>query len=90
MKAKTLSVLEYNKIIEQLIEQAGSEMTKKTISELKPFTDVSEIRDYQAETTEAVREKMGFGLPEPKGSRRERDSTCERERREGSSSGTST
>ncbi len=55
MKAKTLSVLEYNKIIEQLIEQAGSEMTKKVISELKPFTDVSEIRDYQAETTEAVR-----------------------------------
>ena len=55
MKAKTLSVLEYNKIIEQLIEQAGSEMTKKIISELKPFTDVSEIRDYQAETTEAVR-----------------------------------
>ena len=55
MKAKTLSVLEYNKIIEQLIEQAGSEMTKKVIFELKPFTDVSEIRDYQAETTEAVR-----------------------------------
>ncbi|MDO4745987.1 MAG: endonuclease MutS2 [Bacillota bacterium] len=55
MKAKTLSVLEYNKIIEQLIEQAGSEMTKKVISELKPYNDVSEIRDSQAETTEAVR-----------------------------------
>lgn len=55
MKAKTLSVLEYNKIIEQLIEQAGSEMTRKVISELKPYNDVSEIRDAQAETTEAVR-----------------------------------
>ena len=55
MKAKTLSVLEYNKIIEQLIEQAGSEMTRKTISELKPYNDVSDIRDAQAETTEAVR-----------------------------------
>lgn len=55
MKEKTLSVLEYNKIIEQLIEQAGSEMTKKVISELKPYDDVSEIRDSQAETTEAVR-----------------------------------
>ena len=55
MKAKTLSVLEYNKIIEQLIEQAGSELTKKVISELKPYNDVSEIRDSQSETTEAVR-----------------------------------
>lgn len=55
MKEKTLSVLEYNKIIEQLIEQAGSEMTKKIISELQPCNNVSEIRDSQAETTEAVR-----------------------------------
>lgn len=55
MRKKTLTVLEYDKIIEQLIEQAGSEMTKKVISELMPCNDVSEIRDSQAETTEAVR-----------------------------------
>ncbi|MCQ2546254.1 MAG: endonuclease MutS2 [Clostridia bacterium] len=38
-----------------LKEQAGSEMTKKIISELKPVYDVREIREKQQETTEAVR-----------------------------------
>ena len=55
MKEKTLSVLEYDKIIGQLMEQAGSELTKQAISELKTSIDVSEIRESQAETTEAVR-----------------------------------
>ena len=55
MKEKTLHVLEYNKIIEMLREQAGSEMTKKVISELLPYLDASEIREHQTETTEAVR-----------------------------------
>ncbi len=55
MKEKTLHVLEYNKIIEMLREQAGSEMTKTVISELLPYLDASEIREHQTETTEAVR-----------------------------------
>lgn len=55
MKEKTLNVLEYSKIIEMLKEQAGSEMTVKIISELKPVCDVREIREKQQETTEAVR-----------------------------------
>ena len=55
MKEKTLNVLEYNKIIGMLVEQAGSEMTKTVISELKPFDNVSEIAERQGETTEAVR-----------------------------------
>lgn len=55
MKEKTLSVLEYDKIIQHLMEQAGSELTKQAISELKPSINVSEIRESQAETTEAVR-----------------------------------
>jgi len=55
MKEKTLNVLEYNKIIRMLEEQAGSEMTRKVISELKPFHGVSEIKESLAETTEAVR-----------------------------------
>ena len=55
MTDKTLNVLEYSKIIDMLMEQAGSEMTKKVISELKPVYDVREIRERQEETTEAVR-----------------------------------
>ncbi|MEG0830544.1 MAG: endonuclease MutS2 [Anaerovoracaceae bacterium] len=55
MKAKTVNVLEYNKIIMSLIDQAGSEMAKKVMSELKPFHEVSLIRDMLAETTEAVK-----------------------------------
>ena len=31
MKEKTLTVLEYDKIIDMLVEKAGSEMTKKVI-----------------------------------------------------------
>lgn len=55
MKDKTLNVLEYYKIIDMLQIQAGSEMTKKVISELRPICDVSEIRERQEETTEAVK-----------------------------------
>ena len=62
MKEKTLHVLEYNKIIEMLREQAGSEMTKKVISELMPYLDASEIREHQTETTEAVRHIKGHYL----------------------------
>lgn len=55
MNEKTLNILEYNKIIDSLKEQAGSEMTRNVISELMPFHSVSEIKESQAETTEAVR-----------------------------------
>ena len=55
MKRKTLQTLEYDKIIQMLKEQAGSEMTRKVISELAPVFDVRRIRDLQQETTEAVR-----------------------------------
>ena len=55
MTDKTLNVLEYSKIIDMLMQQAGSEMTRKVISELKPVYDVREIRERQEETTEAVR-----------------------------------
>jgi len=55
MTDKTLNVLEYSKIIDMLKQQAGSEMTRKVISELAPVYDVREIRERQEETTEAVR-----------------------------------
>lgn len=54
MKEKTLQVLEYGKIIQRLKAQAGSEMTKKAISELMPVFDVEEIRIRQQETGEAL------------------------------------
>ena len=54
MKTKAIKVLEYNKIIAKLREQAGSEMAKKIISELQPFHEVPVIRDMLMETTEAV------------------------------------
>lgn len=66
MKEKTLNVLEYYKIIDMLVDQAGSEMTKKVISELKPYNSVSEIRESQCETTEAVR-LINFKGPLPVG-----------------------
>lgn len=55
MKEKTLKVLEYNKIIDRLREQAGSEITKNTISGLLPVCDVHDIRQMQAETSEAAK-----------------------------------
>ena len=55
MNEKAIKVLEYNKIIELLRNQAGSEMTKKVISELMPFTDPREIKTALEETNEAAR-----------------------------------
>lgn len=54
MSDKALNVLEYNKIIDMLKEQAGCEMTQEIISKLKPYTDVHMITDELRSTTEAV------------------------------------
>ncbi len=53
MNEKAIKVLEYNKIIELLMLQAGSEMTRKVISELKPFKERRIIEEALAETDEA-------------------------------------
>ena len=55
MEKKTLKILEYDKIIDMLADKAGSGMTRRVISELTPYDDVSDIRERQIETTEAVR-----------------------------------
>ena len=55
MREKTLHVLEYDKIIEMLKDRAGSEMTRKVISELQPVSDARIIKEKQEETTEAVK-----------------------------------
>ena len=54
MNKKGLKVLEYNKIIELLSSQAGSEMAKEKLNTLTPSDNAAEIREYLAETTEAV------------------------------------
>lgn len=54
MNNKVLQILEYNRIIELLEEEATSFMSKETIKNLKPMTDIDEIRDALRSTTEAV------------------------------------
>lgn len=54
MKKKALEVLEYDKIIRNLTDQANSDMAKEIISEFRPFRDIRQIRDGLEETTEAV------------------------------------
>lgn len=55
MKSKALKTLEYNKIIELLSQQATSNPAKERLLKLKPMTNVGDVRDALAETSEAVR-----------------------------------
>ena len=54
MNQKSYRVLEYDKIIEMLSEQAASDMTKKMTCKLAPYVSEHQVRDAQAETTEAA------------------------------------
>ena len=63
MNQKSYRLLEYDKIIEALGARAGSEMTRKAISELKPFTSAEKAREAQKETTEAVLIIKSKGAP---------------------------
>ncbi len=54
MNNKVLQVLEYNRIIGLLEEQASCFMAKEIIKNLKPYTDINSIRDSLRSTTEAV------------------------------------
>ena len=54
MNKKGLKVLEYNKIIELLISQAGSVMAKEKLKALTPSDNAAEIREHLSETTETV------------------------------------
>jgi DNA mismatch repair protein MutS2 len=54
MNEKTFKVLEYNKILEMLKEEAASAITRKSIGELKPVFDIYLIKELLSETTEAV------------------------------------
>ena len=54
MNKKALKVLEYNKIIDLLKQQAGSSMAKERLEKFVPLTDPYEIREKLSETTEAA------------------------------------
>ncbi len=58
---KTETILEINKIKEQMQEFAYTEHAKNKISELKPMLSIREVKTAQRETTEAklILEKMG-------------------------------
>lgn len=53
MNQKTLTKLEYNKIIDLLTEQASSDKGKKLCKELKPMTDLDAINTAQEQTDAA-------------------------------------
>lgn len=54
MNDKSYRVLEYNKMIELLGNEAASQMTKEVIRQLKPSVQMYQIEELLAETTEAV------------------------------------
>ncbi len=61
MNEKALKTLEYTKIIDKLTSQAISPMGKEKCRELVPIDDVSEITQWQKETTEAVNMSLKRG-----------------------------
>ena len=54
MNERTLRVLEYNKILELLAEQAVSRAAKQLARDLEPSDSVYDIREMLSETSEAV------------------------------------
>ncbi|MBS6799450.1 MAG: endonuclease MutS2 [Firmicutes bacterium] len=63
MKAKALTTLEYDKILDLLKEQAASQPAKGRLSKLSPMTDMGDVRDALAETDEAVSVIVRKGAP---------------------------
>lgn len=54
MNEKVLKVLEYDKIIDMLVAQAGSDPGRKVCRELLPMTDKEEINKAQINTADAI------------------------------------
>ena len=54
MNEKVLKVLEYNKIIEMLVEQANSDPGRKVCRDLLPMTDMNDITKAQTQTADAI------------------------------------
>lgn len=69
MNKKTLKILEFEKIINSLVDMASSEPAKKLCCKLKPSTDIAEIQKNQSHTTAAldrIRLKGNLSLSEVK------------------------
>ena len=63
MNAKTFKALEYNKIVELLVEKAESELGKDKVRKIEPLVNVEEIEQLQRETEEAFSLIMKRGNP---------------------------
>lgn len=63
MEQHTLNVLEFDKIIEQLTELAGSELGRQRCAQLRCSSDLEEAMSWQQQTTSAVRLLLKKGLP---------------------------
>ena len=55
MNEKVLKTLEYNKIINMLKDEAGSDLGRMLCGELKPSNDLNEIKKNQLETNDALK-----------------------------------
>ena len=54
MNKKVCKTLEYDKIIDMLVEEADSALGKESAARLRPLSDRNEIIALQAETTHAL------------------------------------
>ena len=54
MNEKVLQTLEYNKIIDRLVEKANSDPGRKLCQDLKPYNDISVINEAQTQTGDAL------------------------------------
>lgn len=55
MNKKTLKTLEYEKIVNLLLDKAESELGRKKIEAIRPLTDIEEIERLQEATSEAYK-----------------------------------
>lgn len=58
---KALKVLEYDKIIEMLLDLTQGELARDLVENLEPSNDIEEIRRMQEETSEAYRVLVRYG-----------------------------
>ncbi len=63
MNEKALRVLEYNKVLEMLVQKASSTLGKELCEQLRPSSKVDEVIAWQKETTEATNMMIQIGTP---------------------------